>query len=136
MAQPHRDMSGNVKPLPARLCLCRCLFYCLSFRRNLLLQLQLQLLLLLLLLSLLHLLLLVLRCHSERSEEPLYFAFVLAVAVLTYRCGCPILSRTLRKGGSAESHPERTPSISEGEAEGPAAEAASRPRKARSLATQ
>jgi hypothetical protein len=30
MAQPHRVMSGNVKPLPARLC--RCLSFCLSSR--------------------------------------------------------------------------------------------------------
>jgi hypothetical protein len=68
MAQSHRDMSGKV-----------ILF--LSSPLQLQLQLQLLLLLLQLLLLLLQLLLPVLRRHSERSEEALYFAFAVVLVV-------------------------------------------------------
>jgi hypothetical protein len=61
MAQSHRDMSGKV---------------ILFLSSPLQLQLQLQLLLLLL-----QLLLPVLRRHSERSEEALYFAFAVVLVV-------------------------------------------------------
>jgi hypothetical protein len=61
MTQSHRDMSGKV---------------ILFLSSPLQLQLQLQLLLLLL-----QLLLPVLRRHSERSEEALYFAFAVVLVV-------------------------------------------------------
>jgi hypothetical protein len=58
---------------------------------------------LLLLLSLL-LLLQVLRCHSERSEEPLYFAFVFAFALACHLQSAPTPAKNTWRTSSPKTH--------------------------------